>query len=291
MNFLRITCFSLLLVMSSIFTGFAQEAPVHQSGAIPTTGLAPSETFKDCPNCPEMVVLPAGRFLMGRTGSDKLDVIFATPQHEVIIDRNFAVGKYEVTYEQFTVFVRETAGDSLRKYRRDMSWICPGNKHYGPSARHPVTCVDWQDTKDYVSWLAKKTGKPYRLLSEAEWEYAARAGTTTVFWWGDDENTVCTFAVAPGCSAEDSVVVGQYQPNPFGLHDMLGNALEWVEDCWNFDFTGAPGDGSAWTSGDCDLRVVRGSGLRRRVSTAIRTRFAQWGRDRFLGFRVARDLP
>jgi formylglycine-generating enzyme required for sulfatase activity len=291
-------------------TVVTQETVVSQEVAVPQEIMGPGETFKDCADCPEMVVVPAGRFLMGRTESDMLDVQYAIPQHEVVIDRNFAVGKYEVTYGQFTKFVRETEGNISRKKRRDLSQYCPGNKHYGPSDQHPVTCVDWQDAKDYAKWLAKKTRRPYRLITEAEWEYAARAGTTTVFWWGNDENAMCTFARVTGCGAEASATVGQYQPNPFGLHDMLGNVSEWVEDCWSNHYTFAPTDGSAWTWIDKDTvgsadpreceRVIRGNSWaselrlflnRSRVSAAIRDRGTQWGRTKLWGFRVATALP
>lgn len=230
---------------------------------------------------------------MGRTDSDKFDVRWATPQHEVVIDRNFAVGKYEVTYGQFTKFVRETEGDSLRKNRRNNK-ECRGNKHYGPSDPHPVTCVDLQDARDYAQWLAKKTGKPYRLLSEAEWEYAARAGTTTVYWWGDDESDVCIFAQVLRCGAKGSALVGQYPPNPFGLHDMLGNVTEWVEDCWNSDYTGAPADGSAWMGERCH-NISRGNAWTSQFwegqSAAVRSQWMDFGRAKSLGFRVATTLP
>ncbi len=189
----------------------------------------------DAPWCPEIVVIPPGRFMMGYEQG---------PQHEVQIAYRFAVGRYAVTFEEYDHFC-EAAGEKK-----------PDEKNWG-RGRRPAVRVSWKDAKAYVEWLSKETGRPYRLLSEAEWEYACRAGTTTRFWWGDDitpENANYGGGGNLGKTAE----VGSYPPNPWGLYDMHGNVWEWVEDCWNDGYQEAPVDGSAWTSGDCGRRVLRG---------------------------------
>jgi formylglycine-generating enzyme required for sulfatase activity len=142
---------------------------------------------------------------------------------------------------------------------------------------HPVVCVSWEDASAYAAWLTRRSGRNYRLLTEAEWEYAARAGTTTPRYWGDDANESCAYANTadldafrqvpdainwPFANCSDgrahTAPVGSYRPNRFGLHDMLGNVWEWTQDCWNVNYTAAPADGSAWAAGDCFMRVVRG---------------------------------
>jgi formylglycine-generating enzyme required for sulfatase activity len=243
--------------------------------------LSPGQTFKDCEDCPEMVVVPPGRFTMG---SDKQAT--EQPLHEVVIIYPFAVGNYEVTHRQFAQFVRESGYDM-----GDSCWQDPGSTL---SDQHPVVCVSWNDAKAYAKWLTAKTGKPYRLLSEAEWEYAARAGTTTLRFWGDDERSACRYANVQWCGAKSTAQTGQFKPNAFGLYDMLGNVVEWVEDCWNASYDGAPVDGSPWVTGDCISRVGRGGAW---VVEPHYTRSAYRGwiisnlRDVDLGFRVARKVP
>ena len=179
--------------------------------------------------------------------------------------------------------------------------------------RRPVVNVTWDEAKKYVRWLSRKTGQEYRFSSEAEWEYAARAGTTTARFWGENPKRACEYGNVYDKTSKAKVSfdrrwrhhkcrdgypytasVGEFQPNAFGLHDMLGNVLEWVEDCWNRDYRGAPADGSAWTTGKCSGRVVRGGSWfsdLRRVRSADREAYKAKNRTiLFLGFRVAKTL-
>ena len=224
----------------------------------------PGEVFRDIdkPWCPELVVIPPGMFMMGYEEG---------PQHEVQIVYRFAVGRYPVTLEEYGRF-REAASR-------------PGRP------RMPVTKVSWDDAQAYAKWLTKETGLPYRLLSETEWEYACRAGTTTRYSWGNDLPTPeqANFGGNVGKTTD----VGSYPANPWGLHDMHGNVWEWVEDCWNDNYEGAPRDGSAWTSGDCSCRVLRGGSwgnFSESVRSAVRGRDGTGGRVSYVGFRVARTL-
>ena len=237
--------------------------------------------------CPEMVVIPPGEFMMGSTdaerewaikqGAEQRWVEFERPEHLVRIAYPLAVGRFPVTFQEYGHFARATG-------RRQ-----PGDKGWGRS-RRPVINVTWDDAKAFVAWLSVQTGEPYRLLSEAEWEYAGRAGTTTRFWWGDD--------VTPdnaGCGPEISrtTEVGSYPADPWGLYDTHGNVWEWVEDCWNDSYENAPEDGRAWTSGDCRRRVLRGgSWTNKPVGLRSACRIWREAADRrdSNGFRVARTL-
>ena len=199
------------------------------------------ETFRDCQECGEMVVVPAGSFDMGSNTE------YENPVHRVTIAKQFAIGRYEVTFDEWDRCVEEKGC----KFR-------PEDREWGRGKR-PVINVSWLDTKDFLSWLSQKTGKTYRLPSEAEWEYAARAGTNTPYWWGRDigsRQANCR-ECATGLS-QQTQPVGSYAANPFGLYDTAGNVAEWVEDCWNDSYRAAPKDGSAWTSGQCRLRGLRG---------------------------------
>jgi formylglycine-generating enzyme required for sulfatase activity len=235
--------------------------------------LRPGRVFRDCSNvCPEMVVLPAGSFTMGSNDYDS-----EMPPHTVTIQRPFAVGKFEVTFAEWDACV----ADGGCRHR-------PGDQGWG-RGRRPVIYVSWNDAKEYVAWLSRKTGKTYRLLSEAEWEYAARAGTTTRYAFGDTiSESQAQF------SAGKTVEVGSFPPNRFGLHDMHGNVWEWVEDSWHSDYNGAPLDGSMWTGGNMSLRVLRGGSWLYidpgSLRSAIRSRYRPGIRDSVVGFRVARTL-
>ena len=237
-------------------------------------------TFRDCEQCPEMVVVPAGRFRMGDlTGQGSSD---EKPVHDVRITAPFAVGKYEVTFAEWDACV--AVGDCTRV--SDGGW--------GGNTR-PVINVTWKDARKYVRWLSGKTGKSYRLLSEAEWEYVARAESTTKYPWGDDIGT--NKANCNGCGSrwddKSTAPVGSFEANTFGLFDTVGNVWEWVEDCWNKSYRGAPSDGSAWSSGACDKRMVRGgsSFARLRFSGSAERNRTDYGNHTIdLGFRVARTL-
>jgi formylglycine-generating enzyme required for sulfatase activity/serine/threonine protein kinase len=233
---------------------------------------------------PEMVVIHAGRFSMGSPVSEPGHDKFEGPQQQVTINYTFAVSKYPVTRDEYAQFVVATG------YSTDTEWRDPG---FSQTGRDPVVGITWNDAKAYVTWLRHKTGKPYRLLSEAEYEYAERAGTTTVYWWGDDAGDVCLHANASECHHNSTVPVGSYAPNAFGLYDMSGNVWDWTEDCWNESLSGAPDDGSVWTSGDCSQRVMRGgswwndAGMLR---SAFRINGNPSGRSGMGGFRVAITL-
>ena len=246
----------------------------------------PGTSFRDCPECPEMVVVPAGSFMMGAPASEIEGMTAAArhhvtwawerPRHRVTIDRPFALGTYKVTREDYAAFVRETGyGDIEACYRWNgrrlalaigTDWRDPG---FAQTDRDPVVCVSWHDARAYAYWLSRKTGKRYRLLSEAEWEYVARSETmTTADAWD--------------------------RPNGFGVHEMFGGVGEWLRDCWHDTYDGAPRDGRVWTAeGRCNDRVLRGgspySGPQP-FRPSRRGRFKPFLRSVDIGFRVARTL-
>lgn len=225
------------------------------------------------------------------------------PQHLVKLARPFAVSKFEVTFEQWDACAADGA--------------CAAASDEGQGrGDRPVYNITWKDAKSYVAWLAKKTGQPYRLLSEAQWEYAARGGTTTPWFWGAAVNSfgspkACEFAnthdetgkaAHPNyvwshhqCADDhgESAPVGRFQPNPFGLYDILGNVREWVEDCHQLGYKDVPADGTAVTQAECELRVIRGGGWMDGASTsraAYRHREAETFKNYQVGMRVAREL-
>jgi formylglycine-generating enzyme required for sulfatase activity len=225
--------------------------------------LKPPESFTECAkDCPEMVVLPAGTFLMGSPKS--LGDPDEYPQHQVTFDHPFALAKFELTFAEWDACA--TFGD-CDPHVDDSGW---------GRGQQPVINVTWDDARRYVAWLSRMTGKPYRLPSEAEWEYAARAGARTPFYWGEK-------LPAP---------VGSFSPNAFGLYDMHGNVREWVEDCYQKSYAGGPKDGTAWLAGECHYRVVRdGSwGYPNPPRSASRWRDTPTDRSLNTGFRVARTL-
>jgi formylglycine-generating enzyme required for sulfatase activity len=219
--------------------------------------VKPKDVFKECDKCPEMVVVPAGKFTMGSHKDEKDRYDNEGPQHDVTINRPFAVGKFHVTVDQFAAFVAATSYNDA--YALD-KWLNRNDAWHGKNASRPAVGVSWDDAKAYVSWVAKKTGKSYRLLSEAEWEYAARAGTKTRYYFGENDKDLCRYGNGVGeCDGYKSIApVGSFAPNAFGLYDMHGNAWQWVEDCYHENYSGAPTDGSALTFGDCGRRVLRG---------------------------------
>ncbi len=282
--------------------------------------LEPKDVFKECDTCPEMVVVPAGSFTMGSRASEAARSTNEGPQHSVKFAKAFAVGKFHVTVDQFAAFAAETGYDAGTKClvfeggnkmeeKQGRSWRDPG---FAQTAAHPAVCLSWNDAKAYAAWLSRKTGRSYRLLTEAEWEYAARAGSTTRYSFGDDEKESCRYVNGADQTAKGTISeakdwtvarctdgyaytspVGSLLPNAFALHDMHGNAFQWLEDCWHANYAGAPSDGSARTSPDCSVRVVRGgawwvppSGLRsaRRDWTRADNRHA------YVGFRLGRTL-
>ena len=264
--------------------------------------------FKDCPDCPEMVVVPAGSFAMGSPDSEPGHEFSEGPQHVVSINKPFAVGRLAVTRAEFTAFITDSGHKAEGgcyastavgwKRHRGRSWHSPGLLQ---DDAHPVVCVNWQDATMFVEWLSRKTGKPYRLPSEAEREYVARAGTTTPFWWGSTISTsVANYdgsqaygSGADGASRQATSPARSFGANPWGLFNVHGNVWEWVEDCWNDSYQGAPNDGSAWTTGDCNQRVLRGGSWvdgPEFLRAASRFRYRPDYRDFDAGFRVARTL-
>ncbi len=201
----------------------------------------PGAVFKDCETCPEMLVIPAGSFKMGDL-SGKSIFPREKPVHEVKIGYSFAVGKYEITQAEWEAVM----GKNPSKFK---------------GARKPVDRVSWKDAKLFVFQLSAQTGKEYRLLSESEWEYMARAGSTTKYPWGDEIDSSKAKYDSEDGSGESTVSVGSYSANAFGVYNTVGNVAEWVEDCWHKIYKDAPIDGSAWLSeneGNCGLRVKRG---------------------------------
>ncbi len=270
--------------------------------------IQPGLVFRDCTNCPEMVVLPTGTFPMGsplgEEAREQVNVRHrgrAAPSREVRIGYLLAVGRTEVTVGQFARFVAATGRrmdgcwdfiDRRWRFLPDRTWRRPG---FPQSDRDPVVCVSWDDAKAFVTWISEQMGLPYRLLSEAEWEFAARSGIGSARYWGDElgrGNANCN-----GCGSRwddlRTAPVRSFAENRYYLFDMLGNVAEWVEDCWHDDYVAAPADGSAWISGQCEFRVIRGGSWRSQpaaVRAAARARDLPNLRANSIGFRIARDM-
>ena len=262
-----------------LIAGKEPEAPPDPSGSTQPAG----ETFQDCPNCPQMVVIPAGTFRMGCLSNDDDCAEEEFPLHEVSI-QSFALSEREVTFNEWDACV--SAG-GCNAYR-------PDDAGWGRGDR-PVINVSWEDAQSFVAWLSEVTGQAYLLSTEAEWEYAVRAGTQTNYSWGNDIGK--SRANCWGCGSEwdneMTAPTGSFGANAFGLHDMHGNVWEWVEDCWNWNYSGAPSDGSAWRSGDCSRRVLRGGTWLdgpKSLRSANRYWFFTGRREDHIGFRVARTL-
>ena len=243
--------------------------------------LKPGEGFQECVSCPEMVVVPAGEFMMGSPENEKGRDKKEGPQHTVVIRQPFAVGKVDVTFEQWDACI---AHGGCAHNPQDERW---------GRGRRPVINVSWDDAKVYIAWLAKQTGKPYRLLTEAEWEYAARAGNPARYSFGDDETQLGEYAWFLKNSEGKTQPVGKKKANAFGLYDMHGNVWQWVEDCYEESYSGAPTDGLAVTSKDCDIRVLRGGSWLHFpdfLRSAHRYKFTTDFRIKNFGFRVGRML-
>ena len=251
------------------------------TGAGGDAGWSPGQVFRDCDDCPELVVVPAGSFRMGCvSGQNCFDD--ELPVHEVRVP-SFALGRYEVLFEEYDRFVAATG----RERPDDAGW--------GRGGR-PVMNVPWEDATAYAEWLSAETGQQYRLPSESEWEYAARAGTTTQYSWGSDigQNRANCGECGSRWDTEQTAPAGSFAANAWGLHDMHGNVHEWAEDCWHASYARAPADGSAWTrGGDCRRRVLRGGSWLDSpsfVRSASRVRLDVGDRVGLVGFRLARTL-
>ncbi len=301
---------------------------VNAQAGLDALSLDPGDVFRDCPSCPEMVVVPAGTFVMGSPESEEgrlravydergtavrwtwIDdrqlqvdeeerlVAVEGPQRYVTFQSPFAVGVYEITFDEWEACAR--AGSC--------GGVIPDNEGWG-RGRRPVINVNWDEAQAYVRWLSNETGQEYRLLSEAEWEYAARAQNETARYWGGSSAEQCRYANgadsvalaanpdwrAVSCSDGhlETSLVGSYDPNAFGLYDVLGNVWEWTQDCWNERYSGGPVDGGAWESGDCSTRVQRGGGWGsqpEQLRSANRVRESPGERLNNTGFRVARSV-
>jgi formylglycine-generating enzyme required for sulfatase activity len=241
---------------------------------------------------PEMVTIAPGEFTMG-------SAVYGPP-HRVRIGYSFAVGKYPITVTEFAKFVRETgynAGGQCYTHvgaahgtLTSHSWKNPGVNQGETS---PVVCIDWDDAQAYAAWLSKTTGQMYRLLSEAEYEYINRAGTTTAYWWGDVVGSA--HANCDGCGSawdgKQASPVGSFAPNAFGLFDTTGNVWSWTADCWRDGYAGAAADGSSITRGDCTKRVIRGGSWGHDPGVILsRHGIDSSTRDFFIGFRLAKTL-
>ena len=306
------------------------------------------EVFSDCATCPEMVVIPAGSFVIGSSVAETDREHMAAegdtaagpaedgrpvtrvsrpqvsawekPNPTITIAKPLALSRYEITLGQYRTFVaatNQTADGGCRAYNADgsafvtvegMTWRNPG---FDQTDNHPVVCVNWIDAQRFVEWLSHETGATYRLPSEAEWEYAARAGTTTARYWGDGIADACTFANVGDLDLADKLnwrnreftcrdgyvytsPVGAYKPNAFGLYDVLGNVWEMVEDCWHWNHAARPVDGRPWDSKSCtEQRMNKGGSWSHYpwgTRSAVRNKSLPTTRFNTTGFRVARDL-
>jgi formylglycine-generating enzyme required for sulfatase activity len=258
----------------------------QSSGMTPSAerALKPKDIFKECDQCPEMVVVPAGSFTMGSPVSEPGRDIDESPQHTVTIAKLFAVARFPLTFDEWDACVADGGCNGYK----------PGDQGWG-RGRLPVINVSWDAATAYAAWLSQKTGNAYRLLTEAEWEYAARAASMTAYYWGDEigkGNANCD-----GCGSkwdnQQTSPVGSFAANAFGLYDMAGNVWQLVQDCYHDNYRTASTDGLAWTSEDCSRRVIRGGSwvsLPQLLRSAGRFRnpASSWGN--LLGFRVARTL-
>jgi len=243
--------------------------------AIASSALAQLPTaFSDCADCPDLLTLPAGSFVMGSSIGTEEDAF--TPSRTVNV-KAFSIGKYEVTQAQWL----SVMGTKPSMFKGD---------------NLPVEQITWKQAKEYCRKLSEKTGQTYRLPTEVEWEYAARAGSQTDFYFGSDASRINDYAWFDENSDETTHPVGEKLPNAFGLYDMYGNVWEWTADCWNTSYLGAPVDSSAWTTGDCSMRVVRGGSWYnklRYIKSTARARYSSEIRynSRGGGLRVVREIP
>ena len=257
-------------------------APTPDSEVVEATAIVAGEPFNDILKsgaaAPTMIWLPAGRFAMGARDSGA--AFDERPQHNVTINK-FAMSVHEITIAQYNQFARTTGRKPPKTGDLD-------------AVKHPIFFVSWNDTLAYTKWLSAQTGKTYRLATEAEWEYAARAGTTTPYWWGrklSGDHAHC-FACETGLDPRHPTRVGRFAPNAFGLYDTAGNIEEWVYDCYNKNYQGAPDDGSVFEGGDCSMRGVRGGAYSsgpRALRPSARSKFRQNGSNDNIGIRIVRE--
>jgi formylglycine-generating enzyme required for sulfatase activity/predicted nucleic acid-binding Zn-ribbon protein len=305
-----------ILILAVVAWFFVHREPVKAIVPAVVTALSPKPgtVIRDCPTCPAVTVLPAGRFVQGSARADSASTAFERPLHWVAIALPFSMSTNAVTLDEFRAFIAATERsmqgcdtyDGEWKLRPENGWQNPG---FVQTGSHPVTCVSWNDAKAYAGWLSKKTGHRYRLPSASEWEYAARAGGQAVQPWNPDGSGACASANVADQSAarrypgwtvfgcDDGYIntapVGSFKASAFGLDDMLGNVFQWTEDCWSADYTGAPIDGSARTDGDCAEHELRGGSwfsAPALVRANYRNHFAADYRTSSVGIRLVRDF-
>ena len=284
--------------------------------------IGPGDVFRECRDCPELIIIPRGSFQMGSPNYEKGHSESETPAHTVTIAQDLAIGRYEVTNRQYLAFINSVANDrgfDKRWFKsnleestsRSLGRISSGGTSYVAEPGfddYPVAFVSWEGAVAYTRWLSKMTGGSYRLPSEAEWEYGARGGSRTPYHFGYDVLQLCAFGNIADLEASkkyknwrvqacsdgfsDAAPVGKFRPNDYGLFDMYGNVAEWVEDCWHANYQGAPADGSAWVLGaDCNMRIVRGGSFKNMyLRSAVRFQQRIFDQVESVGFRVARKL-
>jgi formylglycine-generating enzyme required for sulfatase activity len=313
----RIRIALLIAVPAFTLSAYAQQEPAQTAPAYSTSA---AREFRDCPSCPLMVIVPSGSFQMGsppnEVGRVRND---ESPLHQVNI-RSFTIGKFEITVGEFSTFLKErgVAENVMGRLRTEKAPL-----QFHQDDTHPVVNVSWNEVREYLVWFSKKTGKAYRLPSEAEWEYAARRGTQTAYYWGNNPDDVCQYENVRDLTAKAEIPwasnwksancsdgyaytapVGSFKPNPFGLYDMLGNAQEWVADCKHpsrglsnltlqsdtkdiffafVDYYDAPTDGSAWEGGECDVYHMVRGGAWRYDASGARAAGRGWGEQNYRG--------
>ena len=295
--------------------------------SVSTAAQSPGTEFQDCQACPEMVVIPPGTFPMGSEHIEPMRGGKMRPQgpvRTVTIDYPYAAGKYEVTIGEWRAFMANTGhqASDCRAWggeRASMGYSFEDPDFGRPVLdEEPMMCVYWTEAQEYVQWLSEQTEQNYRLLTEAEWEYAAKGGADTEWFWGDDDSKICEYgnifdqvaaqnpeliagsgtAVSMAAQCEDGydlvAPVGQYKPNAYGLYDTVGNIWEWTQDCSLTFYTAEPVDGSAFeVTGPCEKRAIRGGSWRSRLSRHkpfFRGRDPELTSYHLFGFRVARDV-
>ncbi len=245
----------------------------------------PGETLRDCPNCPELVVVPAGSFKMGDPTPPPPNMLNVDEKavRTVTIAKPFAIGKYEITFAEWDACVAE--GGCTYK---------PDDKGWG-RGKQPVVNISFREVQPFLNWLSKKTGKTYRLPTEAEWEYAARAGTASAYPWGEEigQNNAACAKCGSQWDDKQPAPVGSFKPNAYGVHDMAGNVTEWVADCYVYSYVGVPKDGSAFENKNCQEHAARGGSWHdppKLLASFSRQWFYALNGFGFNGLRVARSL-
>lgn len=311
---------TLLSLPSTVAISASAAAPQPASAKVtglPKGAAAPGTKFRECAECPEMVVIPAGSFVMGSPQTEDERDSDEGPQRKVTFAKPFALAAYPVTKQDYAVFIRETgrsAGYGCDGFNAEGKWgsiVSAYWRHpnYEQTPRDPVVCVTWEDAQAYAQWINAKLGSadparqgPYRLVSEAEFEYALRGGTTSMRYWGDAPREEYSNSGRDPCcdgwaAGDDKWIntspVGSFPPNPFGLYDMAGNVWEWTADCYHDSYAGAPTDGSAQTADPCRLRSLRGGSwmsFGHWYRSAKRVKYPPDTRSQLNGFRLARNL-